>query len=187
MVCFKTNSKQKSTCCICYDLCTPVIKCRFCVEGIICSDCTISSCEHGINDRCPCCRREKKDGLDWKKYLIKSTKICPIGKSKVKHIVIIVVQSNDIKKKACKCCDEVIRQTCDIYKLITCIIGLILILWIMGFITILLFSPILIDDKKEPIYIMLFVPIVIGLIEAVLCKCCCCANFDLRRTFCPDN
>ena len=58
MVCFKAINQKKEICCICQDTCKPAIKCRFCVQGIICSECAISSCEHGINKKCPCCRGE---------------------------------------------------------------------------------------------------------------------------------
>ena len=62
MVCFKAKNQKKEICCICQDACKPAIKCRFCVQGIICSECAISSCEHGINNKCPCCRRQKENG-----------------------------------------------------------------------------------------------------------------------------
>ena len=98
MVCFKAINQKKEICCICQDACKPAIKCRFCVQGIICSDCAISSCEHGVNKKCPCCRREKENGQDWKEHLIKPTKICPIGRPKEKTIEIVVTDSENEKE-----------------------------------------------------------------------------------------
>lgn len=189
MICLKTYSKEKHTCCICQDLHEPAIKCRFCIEGIICSDCAISSCEHGLSNRCPCCRREKVNGQDWKEHLIKSTKICPIGKPKVKTIEIVVTDS-ETEKEICECCDDIdntVRQICIIYKFATSIIGLLFILWGIGFITLLMFSPILIDNKPGKALIMLFVPLGIGILETVIIKCCCCPQFDVQDTFCNND
>jgi len=188
MVCFKAISKEKHTCCICQETCNPAIKCRFCVQGIICSECAISSCEHGINNKCPCCRREKENGQDWKEHLIKSTKICPIGQPKIKTIEIVVTDP-DTEKDPCECCDDIdntIRQVCIIYKLATSIIGLLFILWGIGFITLLMFGPILIDNKPEKTVVLLFVPLGIGILETVIIKCCCCPRFDVQDTICND-
>ena len=158
MVCFKAISKEKHTCCICQEECNPAIKCRFCVQGIICSECAISSCEHGINKKCPCCRREKENGEDWKEHLIKSTKICPIGQPKIKTIE-IVVTDQDTEKDS-------------------------LILWGIGMLTALMFGNGLVTSGSP--LLIVFVPFGIGVTEIILLKCCCCPNFDVQDTFCHN-
>ena len=186
MVCFKAISKEKHTCCICQEECNPAIKCRFCVQGIICSECAISSCEHGINNKCPCCRREKENGQDWKEHLIKSTKICPIGQPKIK-IIEIVVTDPDTEKDSCECCDDIdntIRQICIIYKIATSIIGLLFILWGIGMLTTLMFGNGLVTSGSP--LLIVFVPFGIGVTEIILLKCCCCPNFDVQDTFCHN-
>ena len=186
MVCFKAISKEKHTCCICQETCNPAIKCRFCVQGIICSECAISSCEHGINNKCPCCRREKENGQDWKEHLIKSTKICPIGQPKVKTIEIVVTDP-DTEKDPCECCDDIdntIRQVCLTYQLVTSVLGFILILWGIGMLTVLMFGNGLVTSGSP--LLIVFVPFGIGVTEIILLKCCCCPNFDVQDTFCHN-
>ena len=130
----KYSNQKKEICCICQDTCKPAIKCRFCVQGIICSECAISSCEHGINNKCPCCRREKENGQDWKEHLIKSTKICPIGKPKEKTIEIVVSDSeNEEKDVCCDNLDNTIRKIYIIYQLVVSVLGLIFILFFLIF------------------------------------------------------
>ena len=186
MVCFKAINLKKEICCICQDACKPAIKCRFCVQGIICSDCAISSCEHGINKKCPCCRREKENGEDWKEHLIKSTKICPIGKPKTKKIEIIVVDDGE-EEKPDECCDNMdntMRKICLTYQLVTSIVGFILILWGIGFLTTLMFGNGLVTSGSP--LLVVFAPFGIGVLEIILLKCCCCPNFDIQGLFCPN-
>ena len=185
MVCFKAINQKKAICCICQDACKPAIKCRFCVQGIICSECAISSCEHGINNKCPCCRREKENGEDWKQHLIKSTKICPIGKPKEKTIEIVVTDSEKEEEEVC--CDNIdntMRKICLTYQLVTSVVGLILILWGIGFLTTLMFGNGLVTSGSP--LLIVFVPFGIGVTEIILLKCCCCPNFDVQDTFCHN-
>lgn len=183
MVCFKAINQKKEVCCICQDTCKPAIKCRFCVQGIICSECAISSCEHGINKKCPCCRREKENGEDWKEHLIKSTKICPIGKPKTKKIEIVVVDNGEEEEPDVSC-DYTMRKICLTYQLVTSVVGLILILWGIGFLTTLMFGNGLVTSGSP--LLIVFAPFGIGVTEIILLKCCCCPNFDVQETFCPN-
>ena len=78
--------------------------------------------------------------MSWKEHLIKSTKICPIGKPKIKTIEIVVTDP-ETEKEICECCDDIdntVRHICIIYKFATSIIGLLFILWGIGFITLLM-------------------------------------------------
>jgi len=67
--------KKYQKCCICMGNEKTGIRCKLCVEGIICTNCVASLCENGLCGRCPICRSE-----NWKKSIISLKTIIPINK-----------------------------------------------------------------------------------------------------------
>lgn len=59
-------------CVVCQEEKKQGIRCNGCVSTLVCQDCILSMCEHGICDKCPVCRK-----LNWKKNKFKKDKIVP--------------------------------------------------------------------------------------------------------------
>ena len=76
------------------------------------------------------------------------------------------------------------RKICLTYQLVTSVVGLILILWGIGFLSTLMFGNGLVTSGSP--LLIVFLPFGIGVTEIILLKCCCCPNFDVLETFCPN-
>ena len=70
--------KPQNICPICQEPTSKGIQCNGCTNTIVCHDCIMSMCEHGICNRCPVCRK-----YDWKKNKCKLNKIIPINNADV--------------------------------------------------------------------------------------------------------
>ena len=68
-------------CVVCQEEKKQGIRCNGCSSTLVCQDCILSMCEHGICDKCPVCRK-----LNWKKNKFKKHQIVPI-KTGNTHIV----------------------------------------------------------------------------------------------------
>lgn len=60
-------------CVVCQEEKKQGIRCNGCSSTLVCQDCILSMCEHGICDKCPVCRK-----LNWKKNKFKKHQIVPI-------------------------------------------------------------------------------------------------------------
>ena len=77
-------------CVVCREPKKEGIKCNGCRDTLVCQDCILSLCEHGICDKCPVCRR-----LKWKKNKFKTNQIIPL-KSGLRIINSIRSRGNEI-------------------------------------------------------------------------------------------
>ena len=178
------------------------IWCNECTSTLVCQDCILSMCEHGICDKCPVCRK-----LNWKKSNFKKDQIVPI---KPRNTEIVNITSLNIRVqripiesrqyyciKTQQCCGNVKnnvknlfcvsrRETTNFWmcifrhsnhafdncNFICCVIPFYI--YLFGVLSILIFMPD-IDWQKD--YCFIWMPLIFGsvvsvLLAWVLFKCC---------------
>jgi hypothetical protein len=119
----------------------------------------LSLCEYGKCSRCPVCRQ-----TEWRKKQICKSKIVP---ENVNVEVVIEEKIKDVEFKY-------------IYCFLANIIMYIVASWLFGCLTILLFLPTVLNID----YVILWLPILVGLIEISFCFYCCVTrvcNLDIRE------
>ncbi len=104
----KATSREntKNSCVVCKEEKKQGIWCNGCTSTLVCQDCILSMCEHGICDKCPVCRK-----LDWKKSKFKKNQIIPLKTSNIRVNVVDRIsrlnQDNEIAIKTRNCCHRV--------------------------------------------------------------------------------
>jgi len=176
------NYSSKKQCPICFEEKKLTTQCKICTDTRICQDCCLSLCEKGLCARCPICRQP-----NWKKP--KKSQILPILKLKNNNEsntqpTIQLTTREDELEPSCSCninCLSLYTKIKTIYITIGAILGLIALIYGVGFMTVLVFSKP--DDWKFNKHLY-WISMLVGLFWfGLLWTPCCCGN-TLRNIYC---
>jgi len=197
-----SREDTKNSCVVCKEEKKQGIWCNRCTSTLVCQDCILSMCEHGICDKCPVCRK-----LNWKKSNFKKDQIVPI---KPRNTEIVNITSLNIRVqripiesrqyyciKTQQCCGNVKnnvknlfcvsrRETTNFWmcifrhsnhafdncNFICCVIPFYI--YLFGVLSILIF---MLDIDWQKDYCFIWMPLIFGsvvsvLLAWVLFKCC---------------
>ena len=189
-------------CVVCQEEKKQGIRCNGCVSTLVCQDCILSMCEHGICDKCPVCRK-----LNWKKNKFKKDKIVPTKTDNTEIVNTTTLNNSAIRTpietpqyycaKTCQCCGKVKntvknlfcvsgRETTNFWECIfrhgrnsfencnfvCCVIPCYI--YLFGVLSIIIFIPD-IDWQKD--YCFIWMPLIFGTVICLILawisfKCC---------------
>ena len=147
-------------CCICLLYKMKYIKCKKCKNAVVCRDCIPSLCEEGICDKCPVCRQK-----EWMKK-VKKNKIVPEKR------LTVIVQNNERENTCCDNCT--CRCTCLFLIKIFRILNLMALIYAAGLLTI--------AGSNVDLSLLLWLPMLLGLLEFFLIICCCVRCCKIETT-----
>ena len=177
-LCLKAKNQ---VCPVCLEYKPAHIKCKICTNTTVCSSCASGMCEEGICNKCPVCRQK-----NWKKPN-KKTQILPVKSitlfenlRTVSNVITVEIENNQENNN---CCDKVNNILAMIRK-IYIIIGTSIILYIIGFATVVIFYP---EIKWTDNYYYIWLPPLMASVWVAIIWSPCCCQESLRNAFCTTN